>query len=195
MIKFEVLTEIAEKLGFPLSENGKEKFLRYEKILKKWSKRINLLSKRELDEIEKHFIDSIFLLPLIEGSELADLGTGAGFPGIPVKIMIPDVTLHLVERSFKKTIFLKNLVRELSLEGVFIHQTDWKDFNVGVDTAFAKATGDLQGLLREIHHIVKSGGKFIIYSSQNSSLIGDPEVFSFFNPLRNSKGFLLVYRV
>ena len=169
--------------------------MKYEEILKKWGEKVSLISKRNLDEIEKHFIDSIFLLPLIEGNELADIGTGAGFPGIPVKIMIPEIILHLIERNRKKCIFLKNLVRELGLEKVIIYQKDWSNCFLSVDIAFAKAIGDVGNLFQEIHHIVKPNGKFILYSSTNEPEIGEPEIFSFYNPLRNSKNYLFVYRI
>ncbi len=98
-------------------------FSLYLEMLKKWSRAYNLTSIKEDREIVvKHFIDSLIYLKVIPDSAvtLADIGTGAGFPGVPVKIVRPDLKVYLIEPSRKKTSFLRKLIKELSLHDIFV---------------------------------------------------------------------------
>ncbi|MBI1929281.1 16S rRNA (guanine(527)-N(7))-methyltransferase RsmG, partial [Candidatus Poribacteria bacterium] len=104
--------------GFPLTDLQIDQFVAYWAELKRWNSRINLTSIRDDREIiVKHFLDSLGVLhhfSIKPGDSVIDIGTGAGFPGIPIKIYIPDIQLVLVESSFKKVSFLRFLVSQLN---------------------------------------------------------------------------------
>jgi 16S rRNA (guanine527-N7)-methyltransferase len=107
-------------LGLTLSPEQIEQFLAYLDLLLKWNRRMNLTALRTPAEIiSRHFLDSLLLLPhLPETGRLLDIGSGAGFPGLPLKIARPGLTIDLVEATAKKVSFLKEAVRRLGLSGV-----------------------------------------------------------------------------
>jgi 16S rRNA (guanine527-N7)-methyltransferase len=107
-------------LGLDLSPPQLDQFLTYLDLLLKWNRRINLTALCTPDEIiTRHFLDSLLLLPqLPETGRLLDIGSGAGFPGLPLKIARPGLSVDLVEATTKKVSFLKEAVRRLGLSGV-----------------------------------------------------------------------------
>ena len=120
MAKYEQdLKETFNHYGFPLTAHQVAQFDRYRAELLRWNKHINLTAITDNDEIiHKHFLDSLSVLEHISlktGDSVIDIGTGAGFPGIALKIYIPDIRLTLVESSKKKVGFLKFLVPQLDL--------------------------------------------------------------------------------
>jgi 16S rRNA (guanine527-N7)-methyltransferase len=113
-----ILTEAAGALGIILGERERALFSLYHEELIAWNKKINLLSVKSPEEIAiKHFVDSLTPLPFIENKEskVLDIGTGAGLPGIPLKIAFDSLKLTLLESSRKKASFLKHIVRTLGL--------------------------------------------------------------------------------
>jgi 16S rRNA (guanine527-N7)-methyltransferase len=107
-------------LGLDLAPEQIEQFLAYLELLLKWNRKMNLTALRSPREIIiHHFLNSLLLLPsLPETGNLLDLGSGAGFPGIPLKIARPDLTIDLAEATAKKVSFLKEAVRCLGLSGM-----------------------------------------------------------------------------
>ena len=104
--------------GFPLEPVQLDQFVTYWRELKRWNSRMNLTSIRTDQEIiVKHFLDSLSVLQCFDikpGDSVVDIGTGAGFPGLPIKIYIPEIKLVLVEPSLKKVSFLRFLISQLS---------------------------------------------------------------------------------
>lgn len=121
-----LLSKGASQLGVELSQQQIELFSLFYQELQRWNKAINLTAlKMERDIIIKHFLDSLTPLGLLPGDKAtADVGTGAGFPGIPLKIVRPELNMTLVERSSKKCIFLEHIVRRLSLTGMTVECAD-----------------------------------------------------------------------
>jgi len=122
----EILIKESKKLGINLNNYQINQFLIYYKLLKEWNKKINLTSITEFKSVQiKHFLDSLATYKIIpsnllnEGSFI-DIGTGAGFPGIPIKIAFPDLKLTLVESIKKKTYFLENMLKTLNLKSTRI---------------------------------------------------------------------------
>ena len=115
-----VLKKGAGILGFDLSPDQIRLMKRHAEQLSVWNKKMNLTAITTPDRMaEKHFIDSISAVPHIpSGGYLADLGSGGGFPGIPVKIMCPDLDVTLVDASQKKVNFLRHVIRTLELKGI-----------------------------------------------------------------------------
>jgi 16S rRNA (guanine527-N7)-methyltransferase len=107
-------------LGLTLAPEQIDQFLAYLALLLKWNRKMNLTALRTPREIIiHHFLDSLLLLPYLpETGRLLDIGSGAGFPGLPLKIARPGLTIDLVEATAKKVSFLKEAIRRLGLSGV-----------------------------------------------------------------------------
>ena len=115
----EILAEAATEIGVSLDDEQLSRFTRYYSELLAWNRKMNLVSvKSSLDIPIKHFIDSLTPLPYLmnPSARLLDIGTGAGFPGIPMKIALPSLMVFLLESSRKKTSFLKHIIRTLGLD-------------------------------------------------------------------------------
>ena len=112
-------------MGLPdLSAGAEENLLAYFHELKKWSRKINLIARKANDQeiLEKHFLDSLSLVPFLEkeGTHLLDIGTGAGFPGLVCKAVLPQLTLTLVEPRLKRVSFLRHVTRTLACTDVVV---------------------------------------------------------------------------
>jgi 16S rRNA (guanine527-N7)-methyltransferase len=118
----DILLTGAEQIGLSLSPSVLERFLYYIAELKHWNERINLTAVTDDREIAiKHFLDSLTIVPYLRGvKKVLDIGAGAGFPGLPVKIFAPSIAVCLLEASEKKCFFLRHCVRGMQLEGVEI---------------------------------------------------------------------------
>jgi 16S rRNA (guanine527-N7)-methyltransferase len=167
----ELLISGANKLGLELSSYQVKQFLDYMEYLQKWNKKINLTAidnSREI--IIKHFLDSISCVTemnLQKGDKVIDIGTGPGFPGIPLKIINPGIELSLLDSTNKKVNFLKNLSRKLDLNDIdFIHgraedygqETDYRE---KFDFVVARAVSSLNILCEYTIPFLKHGGRFI----------------------------------
>lgn len=118
----DILARGGEEIGVALTAQVIESYLFYIEELKKWNRRINLTALTgDLEIGVKHFLDSLTAAPYLHGAKrVLDIGAGAGFPGLPLKIVFPAIELLLLESSHKKVFFLRHIVRELKLEGVEI---------------------------------------------------------------------------
>ncbi len=115
-----LLQQGAQQLGLNLGGEAVERLLVYLAELMKWSRRINLIARDtpEAQVIENHFLDSLTLLPLLQGREevhLLDVGTGAGFPGLALACVLPEARFTLVEPRQKRVSFLRHVIRILGL--------------------------------------------------------------------------------
>lgn len=112
------------QLGIQLSNKAVNLLCQYFEELKKWNQKINLVAKASDQEVlETHFLDSLTLLPLIEtekSHDLLDIGTGAGFPGLVLKIVLPELEVTLVEPRQKRVSFLKHIIRTLGPKNIQI---------------------------------------------------------------------------
>lgn len=110
-----------ESLGLSLTDEQQVKLQRYVELLVKWNKVYNLTSVRDPSEmVNRHVLDSLTLLPYLEGDSLLDVGTGAGLPGIPIAIAFPEIAVTLLDTNSKKTRFLQQAKAELGLNNVTV---------------------------------------------------------------------------
>lgn len=158
----------AEALSVPLSEEQASRFLRYEALLRSWSERVRLVSRGDRDRIrERHFIESLRVVRFLpEGRiSLLDLGSGAGFPGVPVKIARPDADVVLLESARMKALFLKRLVVELEMEGLSVLPEraevacKREEHRGRFDIVTARAVGSLPVLWRLSSGFLRKGGE------------------------------------
>jgi 16S rRNA (guanine527-N7)-methyltransferase len=139
-------------------------------LILSWSKRINLLSDKDLDLIIKnHFLDS--LVPLNEISHegrFIDIGSGSGFPGIPLALLRPAASFTLTESVHKKILFLREAQRALSLDNIEIFEGRFENLGLprSFDMATVRALSRIKTLMPKIHEIVKPGGKIIYYEKR-----------------------------
>jgi 16S rRNA (guanine527-N7)-methyltransferase len=157
------------ELGIDFSESQIEFFMIYLSELKKWNNTYNITAlKTDEDIIIKHFLDSLlYLQAMPEGNiKLADIGTGGGFPGIPIKIMRPQTTLTLIEASRKKSSFLRNIVRKTGLSEITvlqkrIEQLD-EEFNNYFDLIVSRATFSIKEFLDLACPFLKDSGRLVL---------------------------------
>ncbi|KLU59132.1 ribosomal RNA small subunit methyltransferase G [Peptococcaceae bacterium CEB3] len=162
------LAEMAErKLGLFLSEEQIARFSVYADMLLEWNTRVNLtrITAPE-DMVVKHFLDSLVLAGYELGGTFCDVGTGAGFPGIPLKIAIPDLKMTLVDSAAKKVVFLRAVCAKLSLKGAECLQMRVEDLGhlggarAGFDSAAARGVAVLPVVLEYVLPLLKRGGLF-----------------------------------
>jgi len=163
------LAQSAHKLGIELSAGQLDQFSTYQQELLRWNAKTNLISEKSAQEIvSRHFLDSLTAFNFIAkpDARIVDIGCGAGFPGIPLKIASPDLRLYLVETNRKKVSFLKNVLRVLRLPDAFVlHDRvenllvdQWKDF---FDVLISRAAFKLPDMLPWGAFFLATGGKLV----------------------------------
>jgi 16S rRNA (guanine527-N7)-methyltransferase len=165
----ELLREMAlVKLGIKLDDTQVEQFSIYADLLIEWNERVNLTSITDPQEIViKHFIDSLTLGQYMKAHKLADIGTGAGFPGIPLKILHPELHVFLVDSLAKRLDFLKVVIDQLGLHQVETIHSRAEDFGrdskyrESFDRVTSRAVARLPVLLEYAVPLLKKNGIFL----------------------------------
>ena len=160
------ITFLAKEIDIEFNEEQVEKFYKYMQLLLEWNEKINLTAITNPKEIIlKHFIDSLTILKYIKkGANVIDVGTGAGFPGIPLKILRDDINLTLLDSLNKRINFLKLVIDELKLKNVdTIHGRAEeigknKRYRESFDISFSRAVANLSTLSEYLIPLVKIGG-------------------------------------
>lgn len=170
MINKDYLIENLTAEGFACSAEQAKRFDRYADLLVEWNEKMNLTAITAPDEIViKHFLDSLLLLKacdLPQGSSLIDVGTGAGFPSIPVALMRPDIRLTLMDSLNKRITFLQTVCDELGIPAACVHARaeefgGKEDFREQYDAACARAVAHLRELSEYCLPYVRKGGVFV----------------------------------
>lgn len=169
----DLLIKGAADLGVSLTKNEALLYQKYFDLLLEWNNKVNLTAITEPDEVVvKHFLDSLVLLqfvPLKPGCALLDVGTGAGFPGIPLKIAAPDVNVVLLDSLNKRVSFLNYLIDELKLKSISALHGRAEDFGhdekyrAGFDIVVSRAVAKLTVLAELCLPFVRKGGLFVAY--------------------------------
>ena len=155
-----------EELGIKLSKEQAEMFFNYMNLLLEWNEKINLTAITEEKEvIVKHFIDSLTISKYIpEGASLIDVGTGAGFPGIPLKIIRDDLKIALLDSLQKRINFLDVVIKELNLKNIGTIHARVEEFGKNnkyresFEVATSRAVANLSTLTEYLLPLVKVGG-------------------------------------
>jgi 16S rRNA (guanine527-N7)-methyltransferase len=174
----QLLADGAGALGVPLSPVQLTLFERYVKELLDWNERFNLTAITNEEEIVvKHFLDSLALLGKVDippGARVVDIGSGAGFPGLVLKIARPDILLTLLESSNKKATFLRHASEALALDGVEVAAERAEDFaknkknRQSFDFALSRAVADVAVLAEYGLPLIKLGGKLVCYKARGA---------------------------
>ena len=170
-----IFDEKLKELRIELNENMKNQFDRYYELLVEWNKVMNLTGITEYEEVnEKHFIDSLSIVKVIDINKIdniIDIGTGAGFPGIPLKIAFPHLKVTLLDSLNKRIKFLNAVIDELNLNHIetihgraedYAKKTEYRE---NYDLCVSRAVANLSTLSEYCVPYVKVGGLFISYKS------------------------------
>lgn len=171
MTDISTLIEGAEELNIKLTKDQLDKFVKYKELLLEWNEKINITAITDDKEVDiKHFLDSLTpnLTKLFEGhKKIIDVGTGGGFPGLPLKILNEDLEVTLLDSLNKRIIFLKEVIDALNLKGVeAIHGraeelARTKEYREEYDLCISRAVASLDTLSEYCLPFVKKDGYFI----------------------------------
>lgn len=169
-----LLIETADAVNIQLSQPQIKKFISYYNLLTEWNNKINLTAITDFgDVVKKHFIDSLAASKYISnGQTLIDIGSGAGFPGVPLKIYNESLAVTLLDSLNKRIIFLDEVIKGLNLtntKAVHLRAEDAaceKQFRQSFDVVCSRAVAKLNILCEYCLPFVKLGGKFIAYKGR-----------------------------
>lgn len=153
-----LLDPLLSELATPCADGCLDRFIRFIELLQKWNQIYNLTSVRDARQmLPRHILDSLVIRPYLQGSQILDVGCGAGLPGIPLAIAEPQRHFTLIDSSSKKTRFVKQAVNELGLVNVTVVNERIENFKPesGFDTIVARAYSSIETLLTGITHCLK----------------------------------------
>lgn len=167
------ITEVFIKHNIELKKEQKENFYNYYKLLVSWNEKFNLTTIISLEDVVvKHFLDSVIAYKNIkQNSKIIDIGAGAGFPSLPLKIMRPDLTVLMVDSVNKKVTFLQEVIKQLNLDNTTtIHSrvedlANKKEYREQFDYCVSRAVASLNTLSEYALPFIKLGGEMLAYKA------------------------------
>lgn len=158
------LIDGARALALELDDAQLAKLVAHLDLLDDWNSRMNLTAIRDRpSQLTKHLLDSLTVLPYLQGGRIADVGSGAGFPGIPLAIVEPHRHFTLIESTGKKCRFLEHVREALGLANVEVVQSRAEGYrpDVRFDTVIARAVGPIADLVKVAGGLVVGGGRLL----------------------------------
>lgn len=153
-----------------VTEEQKDKLIQLVKLLNKWNKAYNLTSVRDPEDmLVKHILDSLVVSPYLDGSELIDVGTGPGLPGLPLAIINPDKHFTLLDSLGKRIRFITQVIHELNIPNVTPVQSRVEDFNIegGFDIVLSRAFASINDMVTWCQHLPRDNtGRFFALKGQ-----------------------------
>ena len=156
-------------LNLPISEPQQQQLLRFIKLIEKWNKAYNLTAVRDpLEMVSLHLLDSLAILPHVKPPRIADIGTGAGLPGVPLAISMPECHFTLVDSNSKKTRFVQQAVLELQLKNVdVVHsRVELLQPQALFSTVISRAFASMGDILQLTGHLLADEGVLLAMKGQ-----------------------------
>lgn len=148
-------------LNLSVNTDQTAQLLHFISLIEKWNKAYNLTAiKNKQDMVKLHLLDSLTVLPYLTGTQIIDVGTGAGLPGIPLAICLPHINFTLLDSNAKKTRFVQQVVLELKLANVQIYHSRAESFLPSplFDTVISRAFADLADIVQATRHLLTDDG-------------------------------------
>lgn len=169
--------KIVSQVGIHLNENQEKQFQKYIDLILVWNKRTNLISRKDKSKIfENHILESLAFLLSFEfspGMNVVDVGSGAGFPALPISLVKPEIDFLLVESKRMKALFLKEVVSQLKLKNVAVacerveNLAQDPNYEGRFNFAFSRAVSSLEIVYGWVEKLLKPGGFYIAWKGGN----------------------------
>ncbi|MEE2803407.1 MAG: 16S rRNA (guanine(527)-N(7))-methyltransferase RsmG [Pseudomonadota bacterium] len=159
-----VLREGVAKLGLSMNESVERRCLGFVTLLLKWARVHNLTAARDpLEVVTRHILDSLAIMPLLRGRRMVDIGSGAGFPGVPLALLCPQKDWTLIEARYKRVSFLEHAAARLQLESISVVHSRVQDYRPQEvsDTLVARAFAPLPEFVDSTRHLWHAGATVI----------------------------------
>jgi 16S rRNA (guanine(527)-N(7))-methyltransferase RsmG len=165
----EILSDGLKRLGVVYNSLMIERFSTFIEELSLWNRRTNLVGTQDTEEIiTRHILDSLSLYRLLKAGNksILDIGTGAGFPSIPLKIAAPSLSVTVCERRQKRAAFLQNVLPLLGFFDIGVEAKDVREISVRFDIVLARGVGDLEEIVSLSRGVVKENGMIIAFKGK-----------------------------
>ena len=206
----EVFLEELKKIGIEPTEKQLNQLELFYQLLIEWNQKINLTRIIEKEDVYlKHFYDSLTITKVVDLSKvdtLCDVGTGAGFPGVVLKIMYPNLKVTLIDSLQKRVNYLNEIIKELDLKDIEAIHTRGEDYKGQFDVVTSRAVANIETLVNYTMHLLKKDGVFIAMKGNiEEELTGEVQrklskkyqiiqKEEFLLPIENSKRSLIVMK-
>ena len=160
-----LLQQGLQDMGIDLAAPVQVKLLAFLELLERWNRSYNLTAVRDPEQmVPRHLLDSLTVLPYLQGPRVLDIGTGPGLPGIPLALARPDLEFVLLDSNAKKTRFATQAMHELGLKNVGIVQERVEKFHpeIKFDTLIARAFASIPDMLTASRHLCAEHGRFLV---------------------------------
>jgi len=164
-----ILVSGLQSLNLSQAEGKIEQLLGFIKLIEKWNKAYNLTAIRNREDMVRlHLLDSLAIVPFIEGKRVIDIGTGAGLPGIPLAIYLPEIEFTLLDSNAKKTRFVQQAILELKLKNVSVCHNRVEQYHPekSFDTVITRAFAGLSDIVELTAHLLNKDGVLLAMKGQ-----------------------------
>lgn len=176
-----LVEEGLRKLSIEYSSHELEKLILFAKEIEKWNKRFNLVKAEGSEIITNHILDSLSALHVIneireemrKSISILDVGSGAGFPGVPLAVFLRDAKIFLLERSEKRAAFLKNIILLLELENTLVFRDDLKRLKDSYDIICFRAFSKIDDSVRYLLQVMSEQGYILAYKGKLDSVVDE----------------------
>ncbi len=165
-----ILASGIASLNLSMTDEKIDQLLGFIKLIEKWNKAYNLTAIRDREEMARlHILDSLAIAPHIEGKRVIDIGTGAGLPGIPLAICLPEIDFTLLDSNAKKTRFVQQVVLELKLKNVEVLHSRVENYHPEktYDAVLTRAFAGLSDIVKLTAHLLAKEGVLLAMKGQN----------------------------
>lgn len=164
-----ILESGIKQLNLAITDTQINQLIQFIELIAKWNKAYNLTAVRNNNDMARlHILDSLAILPHIQGERIIDIGTGAGLPGIPLALCLPEIQFTLLDSNAKKTRFVQQAVLELKLKNVNVVHSRVEDYqpDIKYDAVLTRAFASLPDIIKLTTHLLNESGVLLAMKGQ-----------------------------